>query len=99
MSANNLFKLVPVRRQYYNTSKKKKEEMRRVEELLMAYGVIRPDVRVTLRHNKDLVWQKNSSSDQRTVLLSIVGRQTMGSLEYIKHEDSATKVSTQYGHL
>ena len=55
--ASNLFKNLPVRKQYYNTSKKKKDELKKVEDLVTSYGVIRHDVRFTLRHNKELLWQ------------------------------------------
>ena len=55
--ASNLFKNLPVRKQYYNTSKKKKDELKKVEDLVTSYAVIRHDVRFTLRHNKELLWQ------------------------------------------
>lgn len=52
--AANLFKNLPVRRQYYSNTKKCKEELKRVQNLLMAYAVIKPELRITLSHNK--VW-------------------------------------------
>lgn len=50
--AANLFKNLPVRRQYYSNSKKCKEELKRVQNLLMAYAVVKPELRITLSHNK-----------------------------------------------
>lgn len=52
--AANLFKNLPVRWQYYSNTKKCKEELKRVQNLLMAYAVIKPELRITLSHNK--VW-------------------------------------------
>uniref|UniRef100_A0A8C2HMP0 Uncharacterized protein n=1 Tax=Cyprinus carpio TaxID=7962 RepID=A0A8C2HMP0_CYPCA len=46
--AANLFKNLPVRRQYYSNSKKCKEELKRVQNLLMAYAVVKPELRITL---------------------------------------------------
>ncbi|XP_060571412.1 PMS1 protein homolog 1-like [Ruditapes philippinarum] len=74
ISAVNIFKNIPVRRQFYNTVKKKKEELKKVEDLLMAYGMIRPDVRIVLRNNKDIVWQKTVQAEIRSVFLGVFGR-------------------------
>ena len=77
----NIFKNVPVRRQFYNTVKKKKEELKKVEDLLMAYGIIRPDVRIALRNNKELVWQKTVQSEVRNVFLGVFGRNAVTQME------------------
>uniref|UniRef100_A0A3Q3LNL3 PMS1 homolog 1, mismatch repair system component n=1 Tax=Mastacembelus armatus TaxID=205130 RepID=A0A3Q3LNL3_9TELE len=52
VSVLKLFKNLPVRRQYYSSTKKCKEELKKVQELLMAYAIIKPDLRLTLVHNK-----------------------------------------------
>ncbi|GAA6073773.1 PMS1 protein homolog 1 [Tachysurus ichikawai] len=52
--ALKLFKNLPVRRQYYSNSKKCKDELKKVQDLLMAYAVIKPELRVVFTHNK--VW-------------------------------------------
>ncbi|XP_066301666.1 PMS1 protein homolog 1-like [Branchiostoma lanceolatum] len=52
ITVTNLFKNVPVRRQYYSAPKRRKEELKRVEDIMMALGVIKPDVRFSLIHNK-----------------------------------------------
>lgn len=52
VSALKLFKNLPVRRQYYSSSRKCKEELRKVQDLLTTYGIIKPDLRLTLVHNK-----------------------------------------------
>ena len=52
VSVLKLFKNLPVRRQYYSSTKKCKEEVKKVQDLLMAYAIIKPDLRLTLVHNK-----------------------------------------------
>ncbi|XP_066491601.1 PMS1 protein homolog 1 isoform X4 [Tiliqua scincoides] len=47
-----LFKNLPVRKQFYSTDKKRKEEIKKIQKLLMAYGIIKPEVRIMFTHNK-----------------------------------------------
>ncbi|XP_009489035.1 PMS1 protein homolog 1 isoform X2 [Pelecanus crispus] len=47
-----LFKNLPVRKQFYSTNRKCKEELKKVQDLLTAYGIIKPDLRITLTHDK-----------------------------------------------
>ncbi|XP_078321782.1 PMS1 protein homolog 1-like [Crassostrea virginica] len=74
ITAVNLFKNLPVRRQFYNTNKKKKDELKRIEDLLISYGIISPSVRISLRHNKETVWQKNPVPDVKTAILETLGK-------------------------
>ena len=69
-----MFKNLPVRRQFYNTNKKKKDELKRIEDLLISYGIISPSVRISLRHNKETVWQKNPVPDVKTAILETLGK-------------------------
>ena len=52
MCALKLFKNLPVRRQFYSNTKKCKEELKKVQDLLMAYAVVKPELRITFTHNK-----------------------------------------------
>lgn len=49
-----LFKNLPVRRQYYANTKKCKEELKKVQDLLMAYAIVKPELRLSFTHNKVL---------------------------------------------
>uniref|UniRef100_A0A673YLC9 PMS1 homolog 1, mismatch repair system component n=1 Tax=Salmo trutta TaxID=8032 RepID=A0A673YLC9_SALTR len=53
--ALKLFKNLPVRRQYYANTKKCKEELKKVQDLLMAYAILKPELRLTLTHNKIVI--------------------------------------------
>ncbi|XP_030065270.1 PMS1 protein homolog 1 isoform X2 [Microcaecilia unicolor] len=54
VTVHKLFKNLPVRKQFYSATKKCKEEIKRVQDLLMAYGIIKPDLRIIFTHNKSL---------------------------------------------
>lgn len=81
ITAVNLFKNLPVRRQFYNTNKKKKDELKRIEDLLLSYGIVSPSVRISLRHNKDIVWQKNQVPDLKTAILETLGKDVSSNLQ------------------
>jgi DNA mismatch repair ATPase MutL len=84
--AKNLFKNLPVRKQVHNATKKKKEDLKNIENLLLAYSVILPNVRFTLRHNKETVWQKLVLESRAAVFQSIVGKAVMKQMEW-KHRE------------
>lgn len=95
MCAKNLFKNLPVRKQYHSMVKKKKEDLKNVENLLLSYGVILPKVRFTLRHNKEMIWQKVVLENTAAVLQSILGKGVIGQMEWSQKvvEDLGVSVS------
>ena len=92
VTATNLFKNIPVRRQYYSNPKRRREELKKVEDLLMSYGAIRHDIRVCLSHNKKPVWQKNKTSSQRNALLNTWGGSVMKQMTQAEKTDATTQV-------
>uniref|UniRef100_A0AC11BGD2 PMS1 homolog 1, mismatch repair system component n=1 Tax=Ovis aries TaxID=9940 RepID=A0AC11BGD2_SHEEP len=52
VTALRLFKNLPVRKQFYSTAKKCKDEIKKIQDLLISYGVLKPDVRIVFIHNK-----------------------------------------------
>ncbi|XP_072029412.1 PMS1 protein homolog 1-like [Amphiura filiformis] len=95
VTATNLFKNIPVRRQYYSNTKRCREELKKVEDLLMSYGAIRHDIRVSLSHNKKPVWQKNKTSSQRNALLNTWGGSVMKQMTHTQKTDPATQVTIE----
>ncbi|XP_023786478.1 PMS1 protein homolog 1 isoform X3 [Cyanistes caeruleus] len=81
----NLFKNLPVRKQFYSTSRKCKEELKKVQDLLTAYGIIKPDLRITLTHNKAVIWQKTRVSDHKMACMSVLGTAVMSSMVPFQH--------------
>ncbi|XP_072197254.1 PMS1 protein homolog 1 isoform X1 [Excalfactoria chinensis] len=80
-----LFKNLPVRKQFYSTNKKCKEELKKVQDLLVAYGIIKPELRITFVHNKAVIWQKNRVSDHKMACMSVLGTAVMGSMVPFQH--------------
>ncbi|KAM6934943.1 PMS1 protein homolog 1 isoform 2-T2 [Xenentodon cancila] len=80
VSVMKLFKNLPVRRQYYSSTKKCKDELKKVQDLLMAYAILKPELRLSLVHNKVVVWQKAKVPDTRSVLLATLGSSTAANL-------------------
>lgn len=85
-----LFKNLPVRRQFYSTPKKCKDELKNVQDLLISYAVLKPDLRITFVHNKAVIWQKSRVPDHRMALMSVLGTAVMGNMESVERycEDS-----------
>lgn len=92
VTATNLFKNLPVRKQFSSNSKKCKEELKKVEDMVMAYGLIHPSLRISLRHNKSVVWQKNKVSNHRTALLSVFGTALLAQLGAVESCDGEMNV-------
>jgi DNA mismatch repair protein PMS1 len=83
----NLFKNLPVRKQFLSTKKKCKEELKKVEELIMSFGCIHPGVRLVLWHNKSIIWQKGKVNDYKTSLVTVLGTPVMSQMDKVQHED------------
>nr|XP_006636739.1 PREDICTED: PMS1 protein homolog 1 isoform X1 [Lepisosteus oculatus] len=88
-----LFKNLPVRKQFYSTAKKCKEELKKVQDLLMAYAIIKPELRVTFTHNKAIVWQKARVSDHKMALMSVLGTALMGNMLPFQHHQEQPEIA------
>ncbi|XP_022596461.1 PMS1 protein homolog 1 [Seriola dumerili] len=93
VSVLKLFKNLPVRRQYYSSTKKCKEELKKVQDLLMAYAIIKPDLRLSLVHNKVVVWQKAKVADHRSALLATLGPSAAANLLPCHHHQEQPEIS------
>ncbi|NXJ79457.1 PMS1 protein, partial [Trogon melanurus] len=88
-----LFKNLPVRKQFYSTNRKCKEELKKVQDLLTAYGIIKPDLRITLTHNKAVIWQKTRVSDHKMACMSVLGTAVMGSMVPFQHRSEDPEIN------
>uniref|UniRef100_A0A8B9K6J6 PMS1 homolog 1, mismatch repair system component n=1 Tax=Astyanax mexicanus TaxID=7994 RepID=A0A8B9K6J6_ASTMX len=93
--ALKLFKNLPVRRQYYSNSKKCKEEVKKVQDLLMAYAVIKPELRIVFTHNKATVWQKARVSDHRAALMAVLGAASAANLLPVQHRQEQPEIAIE----
>uniref|UniRef100_A0A4W3JVK8 PMS1 homolog 1, mismatch repair system component n=1 Tax=Callorhinchus milii TaxID=7868 RepID=A0A4W3JVK8_CALMI len=87
-----LFKNIPVRKQFYSTAKKCKEELKKIQDLLMAYSIIKPELRIVFTHNKAIVWQKAKVSDHKKALLTVLGTAVMVSMVPFQHHEQEPEI-------
>lgn len=85
VSVQRLFRNLPVRRQYYSSMKKCKEELKKVQDVLMAFAIIKPELRLSLFHNKVVVWQKAKVADHRSALVATLGPNAVANLLPFQH--------------
>ncbi|XP_063964672.1 PMS1 protein homolog 1-like isoform X1 [Lytechinus pictus] len=98
VTASRLFHNIPVRKQYYSNAKRRREEVKKVEDLLLSFGVVCPGVRFSLSHNKASIWQKNKLPNLKTALLNVLGSNVMGHLTRVEKNDEETQVKIE-GYL
>ncbi|XP_008833848.1 PMS1 protein homolog 1 isoform X1 [Nannospalax galili] len=92
VTALRLFKNLPVRKQFYSTAKKCKEELKKVQDLLISYGILKPDTRIVFVHNKAVIWQKSRVPDHRVALMSVLGTSVMGNMESVQHHCEESQI-------
>ncbi|XP_036174823.1 PMS1 protein homolog 1 isoform X6 [Myotis myotis] len=92
VTALRLFKNLPVRKQFYSTTKKCKDEIKKVLDLLISYGILKPDLRILFIHNKAVVWQKTRASDHKMALLSVLGTAVMGNMEPFQYHSEEAQI-------
>ncbi|CAB1447144.1 unnamed protein product [Pleuronectes platessa] len=59
----------------------------------MAYAIIKPDLRITLVHNKVVVWQKSKVADHRSALLATLGPGAVANLLPCHYHQEQPEVS------
>uniref|UniRef100_A0ABI7Z8V5 HMG box domain-containing protein n=1 Tax=Felis catus TaxID=9685 RepID=A0ABI7Z8V5_FELCA len=92
VTALRLFKNLPVRKQFYSTAKKCKDEIKKIQDLLISYGILKPDLRIVFIHNKAVIWQKTRVSDHKTALMSVLGTAVMGNMESFQYHCEESQI-------
>ncbi|XP_016002676.2 PMS1 protein homolog 1 isoform X3 [Rousettus aegyptiacus] len=92
VTALRLFKNLPVRKQFYSTAKKCKDEIKKILDLLISYGILKPDLRILLIHNKAVIWQKTRVSDHKMALMSVLGTAVMGNMESFQYHSEESQI-------
>ncbi|XP_050420572.1 PMS1 protein homolog 1-like [Adelges cooleyi] len=59
----DLFKKLPVRKQMYSSKKHCVNDLRKIENVVKALAAIQPNLRVSLVHNKSVLWQMTAVND------------------------------------
>ncbi|XP_025259933.1 PMS1 protein homolog 1 isoform X6 [Theropithecus gelada] len=92
VTALRLFKNLPVRKQFYSTAKKCKDEIKKIQDLLMSYGILKPDLRIVFVHNKAVIWQKTRVSDHKMALMSVLGTAVMNNMESFQYHCEESQI-------
>lgn len=72
---------MPVRKQFYENSRKASDELKKIEKTVKLLSIIHPKLRVTLVHNKCLIWNKTSVASLRQSLLQVYASNIVKNLE------------------
>ncbi|KAM7153038.1 PMS1 protein homolog 1 isoform 2-T3 [Macrochelys suwanniensis] len=101
VTALKLFKNLPVRKQFYSTVKKCKEELKKIQDLLMAYGIIKPELRIIFTHNKVFLsgFLPKPESDNSLTSLSSSERSFIYINSRPVHQKEILKLVRQYYNL
>lgn len=92
VTALRLFKNLPVRKQFYSTAKKCKDEIKKIQDLLIGYGILKPDLRILFIHNKAVIWHKTRVSDHKMALMSVLGTAVMGNMESFQYHSEESQI-------
>uniref|UniRef100_A0A2K5DA91 PMS1 homolog 1, mismatch repair system component n=1 Tax=Aotus nancymaae TaxID=37293 RepID=A0A2K5DA91_AOTNA len=92
VTALRLFKNLPVRKQFYSTAKKCKDEIKKIQDLLMSYGILKPDLRIVFVHNKAVIWQKTRVSGHKMALMSVLGTSVMNNMESFEYHSEDSQI-------
>ncbi|XP_025425614.1 PMS1 protein homolog 1-like isoform X2 [Sipha flava] len=78
----DLFKNLPVRKQLYNSKKYCVNDLRRIENIIKSLYAIQQNIRVSLVHNKCVLWQMSPVSDIKITFGQIW---SSSMTKYVKH--------------
>ena len=90
VTVSQLFYNVPVRKQYFQTPRRKKDEILKVEDLLLSFGLIHPELHLSFHNDHRLIWQKSRATDFNKNVLQTLGHSISSHMEFIK-EDTTVK--------
>ncbi|ELW66599.1 PMS1 protein like protein 1 [Tupaia chinensis] len=99
VTALKIFKNLPVRKQFYSSAKKCKDEIKKVQDLLISYGILKPNLRIIFIHNKAVIWQKTRVSDHKMALMSVLGTAVMSHMESFQYHCEEYQLIRQYYNL
>ena len=83
ITCTSLFWNVPVRKQFSQTKQKKAEELMKVEHLLLKYGLVHPELHISLNHDGSVIWQKNRATDLKANILQTLGHAITSNMKFV----------------
>ena len=95
ISVAKLFGSLPVRKQYYKNSKMSRENFKKIENMLMSFGLAHPHVHFILKHNRNIIWQKIRCANFHDNAATIFGAQLFQKLSHFNHPCLSPVLSVQ----
>ena len=68
----NLFKNLPVRKQFFGSAKKVREQLKAIEMLLMTFAISYPQAQFKLINDRCIIWQKIKCLDEKKAFLQVL---------------------------
>lgn len=100
VTATDLFVNVPVRRQFYKNAKQCRDERRKVEHLMIAFGLVHNTVRFVLRHSRNVIWQKAAMSCLHSNMIAIFGSSLVQQMKWLQSsKDGVAELSGYFPAL
>lgn len=86
VTVTNLFKTVPVRRQYSKSNRRCKENLKKVEDYLLGFGLCHPEICFQLRHNSHTLWQKPWAANFEENALNVLGAESFHKMSPLNYQ-------------
>ena len=86
VTATDMFVNLPVRRQFYKNVKQCRDDLRRIEHLMIAFGLSHSNVRFVLRHSKNVIWQKAVMSSLHSNMIAVFGTSLVQQMKYLQNK-------------
>lgn len=99
VTATDLFVNVPVRRQFYKNSKQCRDELKKIEHLMIAFGLVHNSVRFVLRHSRNVIWQKAAMSNLHSNMIAIFGSSVVQQMKWLHCSKELTELSGYFPAL
>lgn len=84
VQVKNLFKQIPVRRQLITNTRRANQAVKLLETLVQAFGICKPNLRIQLRVNNNVIFTKPSLNNIKEAASHIFGRKIMCHMEWVE---------------
>ena len=74
ITATDLFKKLPVRRNYMLKGNRKNDDLKKIEHLVKSFAIIISNLRITLFHNNKMIFMKSASQTISDSIQKVVNR-------------------------
>ena len=96
MAANNIFKNQPEQLEFYKGWKKNKEELRKVEDILISYALMMPELGIYFKHNNAVVLLKTKKATLKDSFISIFGASCFDQMQIGSFIDECKEIEISY---